>query len=242
MPLTHPFFHHPLYHLNFALSAHIVICTEIRHFKWYFASTAIKSPSDIWPNKSKSSSSRAIWRILLLVSSIEKQWSLSLSPPPEQNKHCNCSSETHWRFLHLGAGLSSSSALLSSTLFRPAHSWAFFSFDRLNFRWQDLCQEPWLRQRQSTSTLSPNLSYVGKAFASRKLLTFWRKAKYVCRLASGDPLLFRGHFNASFVDSWQIMHFFQSSDIAVKVPKRQMLTTLWHTLLIILIKITVFYQ
>ena len=197
---------------------------EIGHFRWYFASIAINSSSDIRPvycNNSKSSSSRVIRRTLLSVSSIERHWSLSLSPPPEHNKHCDCSSELDWRFLRFDAGLPSSSALLSSPRFRPARSWAFLSFERLNLRLQDLCQEPW--QRQSTSTSSPNLSSVGKAFASRMLFTFWKKIKYVCRLSSGDPLLFRGHFNASLVDSWQMMHFFQSSDVTVKAPRGQML-------------------
>ena len=156
--------------------------------------------------------------MFLSVSSTKKQWSFSPSSPPKQNKHCDRSSETDWRFLRFGAGLSCSSVLLSSLRFRPARSWAFFDFERLKFRWQDLCQEQWLRQMQSTSTTPPNLSSTGKPSASRKLFTFWRKAKYVCRLASGGPLLFRGHFNASLVDSWQIMHFLQSSDVEAKAP------------------------
>ena len=63
------------------------------------------NPSDRRPDNSKSLSSRAIWRILLSVSSTEKQWSLSPSSPPKQNKYCDRSSETDWRFLHFGAGL-----------------------------------------------------------------------------------------------------------------------------------------
>ena len=154
---------------------------EIRHFKWYFASIAIQSLQVQGPE------------MLLSVSSTEKQCSLLPSSPLLQNKHCEHSSYTHWCFLHFGAGLSSSSALLSTLCFQPAHSRAFLSFERLNFRWENLCQEPWLRHRYSTSTLLPNLSFMGNTFASWKLLMFWRMAKYVCQV--------RGHFNASFLDS-----------------------------------------
>ena len=96
---------------------------DIKHFKRYFPSIAIRSPFDMRSRSSKSPSSNAIWRTFLSVSRKEKHPSLSfLLPSLSQNKHNDRSSLTVRDFLHFTPTEISSSNVDLAPRLREARS------------------------------------------------------------------------------------------------------------------------
>ena len=141
--------------------------------------------------------------MLLSVSSTNKQWSLSPLTPKQNKPDCDRSSETDLRFLHFGAGLPFVFGL---------HALELFLAKRLNFTVRGLMP------RAVIMTIKEAI-YIN-------IVAKFKKTVYILTAKDVQPICFRrsttvqGHLNASLVASWQMMHFFQSSDIEAKASRR----------------------
>ena len=169
----------------------------VKHFRWYFASIAMRSPPTILASSVISCSLLIIVLRLASISYVETSWRSHSSVHFSHKRPCLIMVIVR--------------CLIPCQHCSPSSGFDFFCFlalaslSLLNFKWHDLCHKSELFTRSSTFRLPWNLSSTGSWSIAPNSLTIIKNNWYVDVLSALCPGLRSGHFNCSSVSCWQII-------------------------------------